>query len=103
VERAGGIASDTLGGNASQLMKNLQKLIASNPEYLTSGIPTHLIQQMWNKEPAPSAATATTASAGIGSFPANRMVQTKVINRNVIDVCSLIIFYYFSLLLLFLV
>jgi hypothetical protein len=100
VERAGGIANNLpmLGSNASQLMKNLQQLIASNPEYLTSGIPTHLIQQMWNKEPAPSAATTTT-TAGIGSLPANRMIQTKVINRNVIDVCSFIIFYYFSLYL----
>ncbi|XP_070492560.1 protein strawberry notch isoform X1 [Chironomus tepperi] len=56
LERAGGINnfSPMIGSNASQLMKNLQQLIASNPEYLKSGIPTHLIQQMWKKEPAPS-------------------------------------------------
>lgn len=56
MERAGGINnfSPMIGSNASQLMKNLQQLIASNPEYLTSGIPTHLIQQMWKKEPEPN-------------------------------------------------
>lgn len=53
VELAGGINnfSPMIGNNASQLMKNLQQLIAANPAYLTSGIPTHLIQQMWKKEP----------------------------------------------------
>jgi len=53
VESAGGINnfSPMIGNNASQLMKNLQQLIAANPSYLTSGIPTHLIQQMWKKEP----------------------------------------------------
>lgn len=98
MERAGGIANNLpmLGNNASQLMKNLQQLIASNPEYLTSGIPTHLIQQMWNKEPTPSAAATATASVGIGSLPANRILQTKVINRNVIDVCSFIILFIIS-------
>lgn len=39
-----------IGDNASKLMKNLQQLIAANPAYLTRGIPTELIQQMWNKE-----------------------------------------------------
>lgn len=38
--------SPLAGSNAGQLMKSLQQLIAENPEYLTSGIPTHLIQQM---------------------------------------------------------
>lgn len=53
---AGGINnfSPVIGNNASQLMKNLQSLIAANPAYLTSGIPTHLIQQMWKKEPEPT-------------------------------------------------
>ncbi|CRK86966.1 CLUMA_CG000782, isoform A [Clunio marinus] len=56
VERAGGINnfSPMIGNNASQLVKNLQQLIAANPAYLTSGIPTHLIQQMWKKEPEPT-------------------------------------------------
>jgi hypothetical protein len=56
VEISGGISnfSPMIGSNASQLMKNLQQLIAANPEYLTSGIPTHLIQQMWKKEPEPN-------------------------------------------------
>jgi hypothetical protein len=44
--------SNVLGNNGSQLLKNLQSLIAANPSYLTSGIPTHLIQQMWMSEPA---------------------------------------------------
>lgn len=43
--------SPMLGNNANQLMNNLKQLIAANPAYLTSGIPTHLIQQMWKKEP----------------------------------------------------
>lgn len=42
--------SGVLGANGSQMLKNIQALIATNPSYLTSGIPTHLIQQMWNKE-----------------------------------------------------
>lgn len=42
--------SPMIGDNASKLMKNLQQLIAANPAYLTRGIPTELIQQMWNKE-----------------------------------------------------
>lgn len=55
VDMAGGINnfSPMLGNNASLLMKNLQQLIASNPAYLTSGIPTHLIQQMWKNDPDP--------------------------------------------------
>ena len=54
---AGGIGnfSPMIGNNASQLMNNLKQLIAANPAYLTSGIPTHLIQQMWKKEPEQSA------------------------------------------------
>lgn len=57
VDMAGGINnfSPMLGNNASLLMKNLQQLIASNPAYLTSGIPTHLIQQMWKNDPDPQA------------------------------------------------
>lgn len=53
---AGGINnfSPMIGNNASQLMNNLKQLIAANPAYLTSGIPTHLIQQMWKKEPEPT-------------------------------------------------
>lgn len=84
MESAGGINnfSPMLGNNASQLMKNLQQLIASNPEYLTSGIPTHLIQQMWNKEPSATA-------AGTNSLPNNPMMQTKVINKKIFDVCLL--------------
>lgn len=46
-----GNLSPMLGSNAATLMKNLQRLIASNPEYLTSGIPTHLIQSMYKNEP----------------------------------------------------
>lgn len=55
VDMAGGINnfSPMIGNNASLLMKNLQQLIASNPAYLTSGIPTHLIQQMWKNDPDP--------------------------------------------------
>lgn len=76
VERSGGINnfSPMIGSNASQLMKNLQQLIASNPDYLTSGIPTHLIQQMWKKEPQQ-----------------NVLPTIKVTNNNrIFDVC-----YYF--------
>lgn len=56
VDMAGGINnfSPMIGNNASQLVKNLQQLIAAHPEYLKSGIPTHMIQQMWKKEPEPS-------------------------------------------------
>lgn len=90
MELAGGINnfSPMLGSNASQLMKNLQQLISSNPEYLTSGIPTHLIQQMWNKEPS----TTNTVSMP----PKNVMLQTKVISKNNTDVCF--DFYYYFLL-----
>ena len=66
-----------IGSNASQLMKNLQQLISSNPEYLTSGIPTHLIQQMWKKEPE---ATAT-STAGLAN---NSQAQSKVMRQNAI-------------------
>lgn len=96
VELAGGINnfSPMLGNNASQLMKNLQQLISSNPEYLTSGIPTHLIQQMWNKEPGKTTMTTTaTTVANSVSLPSNNvMLQSKVINKKIIDVC-----YYFLL------
>lgn len=76
---AGGINnfSPMIGNNASQLMKNLQQLIAANPGFLTSGIPNHLIQQMWKKEPEPT----------------NAMMQPKVNqvinkpNNNRFDVC----------------
>lgn len=89
---AGGINnfSPMLGNNASHLMKNLQQLISSNPEYLTSGIPTHLIQQMWN---AKESATSTTATAG-GSLPNNNvMLQSKVMmHKKVFDVCYYLIF-----------
>lgn len=56
VDMAGGINnfSPMIGNNASQLVKNLQQLIAAHPEYLKSGIPTHMIQQMWKKEPEQS-------------------------------------------------
>lgn len=81
VEMAGGINnfSPMIGSNASQLMKNLQQLIQSNPEYLTSGIPTHLIQQMWKKEPDASAVPTTTTSS-----VNNPLLQSKVMNRNLI-------------------
>ncbi|XP_058054566.1 protein strawberry notch [Anopheles bellator] len=37
---------------ASQLMlQNLQAMLAANPHYLTSGIPTKLISQMWMADP----------------------------------------------------
>lgn len=77
---AGGINnfSPMIGSNASQLMKNLQQLIASNPEYLTSGIPTHLIQQMWKKEPVAGSATSATSVVN------NSQMMSKVINKNVI-------------------
>lgn len=45
---AGGGA--TAGGinNLNQFMlQNLQALIAANPEFLTGGIPTKLLSQMW--------------------------------------------------------
>lgn len=80
VEMAGGIGnfSPMIGSNASQLMKNLQQLISSNPEYLTSGIPTHLIQQMWKKEPNSTVPTTT-------SLVNNSMLQSKVMmNKNII-------------------
>lgn len=54
MERHGGLNNigNVLGGNETQLLKSIQALIASNPSYLTSGIPTHLItQQMYNNEP----------------------------------------------------
>lgn len=52
VEMSGGINnfSPVIGNNASQVLKNLQALIAANPDYLTNGIPTHLIQQMWKND-----------------------------------------------------
>ncbi|XP_035794307.1 protein strawberry notch-like isoform X2 [Anopheles albimanus] len=38
---------------ASQLMlQNLQAMLAANPHYLTSGIPTKLISQMWLADPS---------------------------------------------------
>jgi hypothetical protein len=98
VELAGGISnfSPMIGSNASQLMKNLQQLIASNPEYLTSGIPTHLIQQMWKKEDAASTAPTTTTSS-----INNPLLQSKVMmNKNLImDVrYNFIIFFLFFIL-----
>lgn len=65
--------SPMIGNNASLLMKNLQQLIAANPAYLTSGIPTHLIQQMWKTDPEPS------------------MMQPKVMNKTFVDVCLVMI------------
>lgn len=52
VEMAGGINnfSPVIGTNANLLFTNLKQLIAANPEYITQGIPTNLIQQMWKKE-----------------------------------------------------
>lgn len=52
VEMHGGINnfSNVLGANGGQILKNIQALIATNPSYLTHGIPTHLIQQMWNND-----------------------------------------------------
>lgn len=86
MERAGGINnfSPMIGSNASQLMKNLQQLIASNPEYLTSGIPTHLIQQMWKKEPEPNV------------LQTPKVMQTTNNNR-FIDVCFIYEFHSITL------
>lgn len=77
MEHSGGINnfSPMIGSNASQLMKNLQQLIASNPEYLKSGIPTHLIQQMWKKEPAPSV------------MQTPKVMTTPMNNNRIVDVC----------------
>lgn len=47
---AGGGGGATAGGmnNLNQFMlQNLQALIAANPEFLTGGIPTKLLSQMW--------------------------------------------------------
>jgi hypothetical protein len=81
VEMAGGINnfSPMIGNNASQLMKNLQQLIVQNPAYLTSGIPTHLIQQMWKKEPEPPS-----------------MLQPKMVNSRIHEVCNLFFFFIYS-------
>lgn len=78
---AGGIGNfqPQIGNNASMLMKNLQQLIATNPDYLTSGIPTHLIQQMWKNEPQ------TTV------MQTPKVTQNKI-NSRIFDVC-----YYFLL------
>jgi hypothetical protein len=77
---AGGINnfSPMIGNNASQLMKNLQQLIAANPAYLTSGIPTHLIQQMWKKDAEPA-----------------MVQQPKVVNNRINHVCSLMSLFIF--------
>ena len=50
---AGGINNlgGAMGNDAGLVLKNLQLLINANPAYLTSGIPTHLIQQMYMNEP----------------------------------------------------
>jgi hypothetical protein len=80
VESVGGVNkfSPLAGTNAGQLMKSLQQLIKENPEYLTSGIPTHLIQQMMlNKNNDQS------------------VMQTKVMNNRAPIVCyNFIIFSY---------
>jgi hypothetical protein len=83
---AGGINnfSPMIGSNASQLMKNLQQLIASNPDYLTSGIPTHLIQKMWKNEP----------ESNVMLTP--KVTQNAISNR-IFDVCFYFS-YYFTLL-----
>lgn len=49
VEMVGGInkLSPMIGNNANQLLAGLAQLIASNPEYIANGIPSHLIQQMY--------------------------------------------------------
>jgi hypothetical protein len=82
VEVAGGINnfSPIIGGNASQLMKNLQQLIASNPEYLTSGIPTQLIQQMWKKEPEPKNVMMQQQTKVMNNKPV-------IVNNRIVDVC----------------
>lgn len=53
---AGGINnfSPMIGNNAAILMKSVQQLIHSNPDYLKKGIPNNLIHMMWNTEPVPS-------------------------------------------------
>lgn len=48
---AGGGATGGTGGGINNLnqfmLQNLQALIAANPEFLTGGIPTKLLSQMW--------------------------------------------------------
>jgi hypothetical protein len=85
VEMAGGINnfSPMIGNNASQLMKNLQQLIKANPAYLTSGIPTHLIQQMWKKEPE----------------VATSQQQPKVMNNRAAEACFTQVFISFIICL----
>lgn len=47
----GGGGGATMGGGMNNLnqfmLQNLQALIAANPEFLTGGIPTKLLSQMW--------------------------------------------------------
>lgn len=78
--------SPVIGNNASQVLKNLQALIAANPDYLTNGIPTHLIQQMWKNDPMEQPKVVTT----------NMPLKTnKTLN---FDVCfGIIFFYYYNL------
>lgn len=45
-----GLGGNSAGGmqNMNQMMyQNLQALIAANPAFLTGGIPTKLLSQMW--------------------------------------------------------
>lgn len=50
-------------------MNNLKQLIAENPDYLKSGIPTQLIQQMFSQKAQPN------------------VMQPKVTNNRVLNVC----------------
>lgn len=46
----GGSGMAGMGSNIQNyqfLLQNLQALIAANPSYLTGGIPTKLLSQMW--------------------------------------------------------
>lgn len=51
---SGGSGMGGIGSNIQNyqfLLQNLQALLAANPNYLTGGIPTKLLSQMWT-EPA---------------------------------------------------
>lgn len=81
---AGGISnlSPAIGSNANMLMTSLRQLIAANPEYLKSGIPTHLIQQMWKKEEVPtvndqSSQVRANIKNGISGFQGSQMEEDE--------------------------
>ncbi|BFG00136.1 protein strawberry notch [Drosophila madeirensis] len=66
---AGGAATAGTKANTS-MMAAVQKLIAMNPEYLTSGIPNNVFQMfMQSMKRTPSPATPTMSSPSPGSIP----------------------------------